>query len=224
MRFLTRSEVAPVFAGKRVAVVGSGPGVLDNTPGFIDGHEVVVRINNYKLSEAAGSRTDVFYSFFGNSIRKSRAELQRDGVHLCLCKCPNDAPIASPWHRARGRMAGTDFRWIYDKRKTWWFCDTYIPETRDFLLKFDLLNRHIPTTGFSAILDVLSFRPREAYLTGFDFFTSGIHNVNERWRPGDHEDPIGHVPNCELAWLAASWNSTLSADKRLRQIIGNGRG
>ena len=84
--------------GRRVALVGSGPGVLDNRPGFIDSHDVVVRVNNYKLSPAAGARTDVFYSFFGSSIRKSVEELKRDGVDLCVCKCPNAQFMQSAWH------------------------------------------------------------------------------------------------------------------------------
>jgi len=39
------------------------------------------------------------------------------------------------------------------------------------------------------------------YLTGFDFFTSGKHNVNEPWRPGQPDDPICHRPDLEAAWL-----------------------
>lgn len=201
MRFLSRSEVRPWFEGRQVALVGSGPGVLGNPPGLVDGHEVVVRVNNYRLSPAAGQRTDVFYSFFGLSIRKTAAELQADGVKLCLCKCPDGQPIESEWHRARGQMQGVDFRWIYRARAGWWFCDTCVPETEDFLRGFDLLGGHVPTTGFAAILDILKWGPRELYLTGFDFFTSGLHNVRDRWRRKNPGDPIGHVPEAELAWL-----------------------
>jgi hypothetical protein len=205
MRFVTRSDVRSRLEGKRVAIVGSGPGVLDNEPGFVDGHDVVVRVNNYKLSEPTGFRTDVFYSFFGASITKTAEELKRDGVTLCCAKCPNAHAIDSEWHRAHGKMMGVDFRWIYQRRADWWFCDTFVPSTEEFLKVFDLLDRHVPTTGFAAILEVLSCEPREVYLTGFDFFRSGIHNVNERWQKKNPEDPIGHVPERELAWLAANW-------------------
>lgn len=204
MRFLQRSEVAPLFEGKRVAVVGSGPGVLDNGWGFIDGHEVVLRANNYKTSRAAGFRTDVFYSFFGRSIRKTAEELKRDGVRLCMCKIPNAHAISSDWHMRHGQMIGVDYRPHFERRRDWWFCDTYIPTVDEFLVGFNLLGKHIPTTGFAAIIDVLSFNPASVYLTGFDFFASGIHNVNERWRPGRADDPIKHVPERELAWLAAN--------------------
>jgi hypothetical protein len=202
MRFLSKPELPAWFEGKTVAIVGSGPGCLENKPGFIDSHEVVVRVNNYKLFPQTGKRTDVFYSFFGSSIRKEVDELKRDGVRLCMCKCPNAHAIESEWHRKNGKMNGVDFRWIYENRRDWWFCDTYIPKVADFRASFDLLGGHIPTTGFAAILDIFAVEPKAVYLTGFDGFRSGIHNVNQPWRHKNNDDPIGHVPEQELSWLA----------------------
>lgn len=199
--FLTRSEVQPWFEGKRVALVGSGPGVLGNEPGFIDAHDVVVRVNNYRVGVNAGIRCDVHYSFFGASILKSVADLRRDGVRLCLCKCPDGQPIESEWHQRHRMRNGVDFSYIYRLRRDWWFCPVFIPSAEDFLRGFKLLDNHVPTTGFSAILDLLSWRPQELYLTGFDFFRSGKHNVSEPWRLKNTDDPIGHVPEFELAWL-----------------------
>lgn len=202
MRFLTRPEAAARFRDRRVAIVGSGPGVMWNPRGLIDSYDVVVRVNNYKIvGEATGRRTDVYYSFFGNSVHKTPEELQRAGVTLCMAKCPNAHAIDSDWHRRNGKMIGVDFRWIYEKRASWWFCDTYIPELTEFLATFDLLGRRIPSTGFSAVHTILSMRPRELYLTGFDFFRSGIHNVDQKWRAGDPSDLIGHAPEREAAWL-----------------------
>jgi hypothetical protein len=203
MRLIDRAAVRKTFEGKRVAIVGSGPGVMANEHGFVDSHDVVVRVNNYKLfPERTGARTDVFYSFFGSSIKKTAAELMGDGVVLCMCKCPNAQFIDSPWHRDNGKMAGVDFRGIYNQRKGWWFCDTYIPSVEAFKAHFDLLAKHVPTTGFAAILDVLEHRPASLYLTGFDFFESAVHNVNEAWRRKNPSDPIGHVPQLERRWLA----------------------
>lgn len=202
MRFLSRPEVAQWFAGKSVAIVGSGPGSLGNRPGFVDSHEIVVRVNNFKLTGQTGVRCDVFYSFFGSSIRKTKYELKRAGVKLCMCKCPNAHAIESDWHRRNNQMIGVDYRPHYERRKNFWFCDTYIPEVGEFMVGFNLLGGHVPTTGFAAILDVLSFEPKSVYLTGFDFFRSGIHNVNERWKSRNSDDPIRHVPELELKWLA----------------------
>lgn len=221
MRFVGKSGVRARLEGRRVCIVGSGPGVLDNAPGFIDGHDLVLRVNNYKLSAAAGRRTDVHFSFYGNSIKKTAQDLKRDGVTLCMCKCPNAPAIESEWHRRHGKQHGVDFRWIYQKRAGFWFCDTYVPDVATFLSHFALLGNHVPTTGFAAILDVLSCDPASLHLTGFDFFRSGLHNVDERWSEKNTEDPIGHVPQAELAWLAGQLPNLphVSCDKRLTQAI-----
>lgn len=85
---------------------------------------------------------------------------------------------------------------------------------------FQLLGGHVPTTGFAALLDVLSYEPASVYMTGFDFFTSGRHNVNERWKPGRPDDPIGHVPQIEAAWLR--WNMhrhPITTDAALSRVL-----
>jgi hypothetical protein len=142
-------------------------------------------------------------------------------VKLCYAKCPDALAIDSEWHRARGKMNGVDFRYIYRHRANWWFCDTYVTPLEDFLCHFHLLGNHVPTTGFSAILDVLSYAPRSIYLTGFDFFRSGIHNLNEHWKSKNNGDPIGHVPERELAWLRARVKSyPITCDQTLAKILG----
>lgn len=221
MRFLTRAEVRPRFEGRTVAVVGSGPGILENRRGLVDGHEVVVRVNNYRcLDERTGRRTDVFYSFFGSSIHKTADELRRDGVALCMSKIPNAHAIESEWHRRNNKQIGVDFRPHFRRRESWWFCDTYIPTVAEFLVGFEMLGRHMPTSGFAAIIDVLSFDPAKVYLTGFDFFRSGIHNVSDRWRRKNEDDPIGHVPEAELAWLKrAAPTLAISCDPMLERLL-----
>ena len=220
MNFIPWSSVVERFRGKRVAIVGSGPGCVEHEPGFIDSHDIVVRANNFKTGAGQGFRTDAHYSFYGRSIRKTAAELQASGVALCMCKCPNSKPIESPWHERMRKVVGIDFRYIYASRKDFWFCDTFIPSDERFLKSFHLLKRHVPTTGFAAILDVLDCEPASIYLTGFDGFTSGIHNVNERWNPGNAQDPIGHRPDLELAWLRANKEkSPISVDRRLRLAL-----
>jgi hypothetical protein len=218
--FCKKNKVTKAFKGKSVAIVGSGPSSLTNPSGFIDSHDVVVRVNNYKLMGTNGRRTDVYYSFFGTSIKKSVEELQQDGVFLCICKCPNDKPLESQWHESRHKFNGIDFRYIYEFRKDWWFCDTYIPTNEEFLEQFNLLSKHIPTTGFSAILEVLKHSPKSVYITGFDFFQSGVHNVNERWRRGNASDPIGHRPEFEFEWLLKNYEKeNITFDEKLTKMI-----
>lgn len=173
--------------------------------GFVDSHECVIRVNNYVMTgPVTGKRTDIYYSFFGSSIRKRVHELQRDGVKLCICKCPDAKFMDSEWHEKNNKPRGTDFRYIYEQRKDFWFCPTYVPTIDEFVAHFNLLGGHVPTTGFAALLDVLSYKPRNIFMTGFDFFQSRIHNLCERWSLGNPDDPIGHSPEAERAWFAAN--------------------
>jgi hypothetical protein len=218
MRFVAFEDVAARFRGKPVAIVGSGPGVLSNDPGFVDSHDVVLRVSDYKTSEKAGYRCDVHYSFYGNSIRKDRDTLKRDGVTLCVCKLPNSKPIESQWHVVHGKPHGIDYRYIYETRAQWWWCDTFIPDDARFLEKFELLGKHSPTTGFAAILDVLDCKPRSVYLTGFDFFTSGLRNVDEPWRQKNTGDPICHRPDLEAQWIADN-AERFTFDRKLSDLM-----
>lgn len=175
--------------------------MVENPPGFVDSHDVVVRVNNYKLGPEAGHRTDIHFSFYGASIRKSAAELKRDGVKLCWCKCPDAKFIESEWHRVNRKPNGVDFRYIYKDRRAFWFGPTYVPTREVMLGYFNMLGQRMPTTGFQALMEILASKPRHIYMTGFDFFGTGVHNVNERWRPGNPNDPIGHAPEVERQWL-----------------------
>lgn len=220
MRFVEFAEVAAVFSGKRVAIVGSAPSCLGNEPGFVDGHDVVVRVNNYKTGVRQGKRTDVHYSFYGTSIRTRAETLRADGVRLCMAKCPNAKALDSDWHELHNKPEGVDYRYIYRYRSAWWFCDTFVPDVARYLAKFELLDKHIPTTGFAAILDVLDAHPASLYLTGFDFFSSKIHNVDEPWKPGDPHDPICHRPDLEATWLVENTHRfPLRLDAKLQELM-----
>jgi hypothetical protein len=225
--FLAYEECAPFVEGKRVVIVGSGPGALVSPMGFIDSFDVVVRVNNYGSGarhQTLGRRTDIHYSFFGGSITKTREELQADGVRLCMCKCPDSKPIHSDWHVERGKLNGIDFRYIYRDRAAFWFGPTFIPDDAHFLRGFAELGAHVPTTGWSAICDIAGLRPESLHLTGFDFFTSGTHCVDKPWKAGDHRDPIGHVPHREAALLRLSieggrWPFAITLDPLLRKLM-----
>lgn len=225
-----KDYVKNILSGKTVAVVCSGPSCLENTQQFIDSHDVVVRVNNYKMrgfnksgsfydfSSKVGKRTDVHYSFYGNSIRKSAKELREDGVKLCMCKCPDSKPISCKWHEDNNKQNGIDFRWIYKNREDFFPCPVFIPDDKMFLDSFNLLGNHIPTTGFAAIIDILSFNPKSLYFTGIDGFASGRHNVNEIWRPGNPSDPIKHVPGDEVKYLKQLVKEgRITADKRFME-------
>lgn len=203
MLLCTRDDLSRLITGKRVALVGSGPGTAENPPGFVDSHDTVIRVNNYHLTAGSGSRCDIHYSFYGRSIKKLGSELKRDGVRVCWAKCPDAQAIESEWHILNRKINGIDFRYIYREREHWWPVSVYIPTVAEFRDKFELLNLHVPTTGFSALLDVLALKPANLFLTGFDFFQSYIHNGKDAWRQNNPSDPIGHLPQLEKAWLKA---------------------
>ena len=223
--FCDRDHVEKLIEGKSVALVGSGPGVLDNPPGFVDVHEVVVRVNNHRIipGSGTGQRTDVHYSFYGSSIKKTPEELKNEGVKLCWAKCPDAQFMESEWHKRRQRPHGVDFRYIYRNRASWWFCPTYVPTVSAFVAHFELLGNHIPTTGFAALLDVLSCNPRNVYVTGFDFFQTRVHNVNEPWKDGHPGDPIRHRPDLERQWfLNNAERLPITMDALLAQAVSEG--
>lgn len=218
------------FKGRRVAVVGSGPTGAQNTEGLIDSYDLVVRVNNYKtkgekagvaydFTKNLGKRTDVFYSFFGGSIGKTREELEADGVKLCMSKLPNSKPFHSEWAAANGKEESHDYRAHYRRRKDFWFCPTYVPTDEHFLELFNFLGRHQATTGFSAIWDLVKCEPAELYITGFDFFASRVHNLNETWRKKNHDDPHGHDPERECGHvLNFAKNSFVKLDSYLESL------
>lgn len=220
MDFCDEHALEKMFKGKTVAIVGGGPSTLKNEPGYIDSHEVVVRVNNYKLfGDITGKKTDVFYSYFGGAIKKTKNELQRDGVSLCIAKCPNCQFIDSEWHRRNNKMIGVDFRYIYQKRAGFWFCKTYVTPLESFMEMFELLGKHIPTTGFSAIYEILKHNPKKLYITGFDFFESNVHNVNEAWKKLNPDDPIRHMPELEREWVLNNVsNYPIELDRKLSLI------
>ena len=88
--FISLDQMRARFKGKSIAVIGSGPTALLNSGEHIDSHDLIIRIQNYKMrgfESQVGSRTDVHYSFYGMSMRKTAKELQEDGVSLACASC-----------------------------------------------------------------------------------------------------------------------------------------
>lgn len=242
VKFISYEECAGFFRGKSVALVGSGPSSIRNPHGLIDSFDLIVRVQNYRtkgFESVLGRRTDVHYSFYGTSVTKPREELIADGVKLCMCKCPDGAlPFKSPWHMANAKPMGTDYRYIYSARASFWFCDTYAPTMDRFMQYLSVIQSedtrppyvgHQPTTGFACMLDLMSFDCSRVFVTGFDFFTSGIHNLNQRWEgtvqngvavSKNPTDPMRHRPDLEMLYVRDNWPENWTGDARLVELIG----
>ena len=233
MQYLKKSDLIDIFRGKRVAIVGSGPTALENASGYIDSFDLVVRINNYKTKGIStrgrpydyrphlGERCDYHFSFYGGSVRKTAAELKADGVKGHLCKCPNDDCHVTPWHKKNHQEQGGDFRPIYRRRDGFWIAPVYVPEKAHYMELFNSLGKHVPTTGFACIWELSQCYCDQMYITGFDFFKSSKHNVDEMWNPGKQDDPIKHMPDLEEQRFRemVGRNSTLLLDGPLKKIV-----
>lgn len=220
--FIDKAKATEFFEGKTVAVVCSGPGCAENAPGLVDSAQIVVRVNNWRIQPpGSGSRCDVAYSFWGGSQRMTKEELQAAGVKMLMSKCPNAKILeSSPWHEAHGKPEGIDFRPIYRRRADWWFAPTYVTPLEDFMALFHELGDHIPTTGWTCLRTILALNPKSVLLTGMDGFTSGLHECGKAWVRKNTDDPIGHVPEKEIAWIKNNIDKyPLMVDARLARAI-----
>jgi len=167
--------------GKKLLIVGGAPSASKKSKEWYDSFDIIVRCNNYKKINS--SRTDIFFSYFGRNIKKSKEELIADGVKFLINKCPN-SDMSDVIKNYTITMA--DYRWIYDLRKDWWFCPLISLTEEELLSQIDLLGGFMPTVGLSAILFFKQFNCK-INIIGFDCFKSGIHNLDEKWdNSGNH--------------------------------------
>jgi hypothetical protein len=86
---------------------------------------------------------------------------------------------------------------------------------------FRLLHYHVPTTGFACLWEMFQLPIKQMYITGFDFMTSNIHNMDEKWNPGRQDDPVRHMHSVE-ADIVKEWargNNKILLDKHLRKMF-----
>jgi hypothetical protein len=232
--WLTFKDLQKTFKNKNVVIVGSAPsGIENNTAANIESFDEIIRVNNYKTkgidlrnipydySASLGMRTDWHYSFYGGSIRKTKEEMQAENIKGHLCKCPNAECHVTDWHRERNQQQGGDFRPIYRRRRDYWIAPVYVPERDHYMELFNLLGKHVPSTGFACIWELIQCEPKKLYITGFDFMRSKKHNVDELWNPGNQDDPIRHMWDSE-AELLKKWaykSKFIRLDKHLRKMF-----
>lgn len=178
-------EIKNIIENKKVLILGSGPTVTNLKSKFMEKYDIIVRMNNYKFFNSC-KRIDIYYSYFGRNIKKTAYDLQHDNIKYLMCKYPNTDFREHNNGAAQPGISG-DFRKTYNRKGQYFDLTNipyYIPSLEHFKENYELLNR-IPTTGMSAILDILRMNPKEVYISGFDFFKSKIHNINEKWTEGD---------------------------------------
>jgi len=236
LKVLTFDNLIQSFKDKVVVIIGSAPSALDNNSESIESHDEIIRVNNFKTTgtdlkgryydfrNKVGHRTDWHYSFYGGSIRTKVEELE--GIKGHICKCPNEEIVhMTDWHKERHFEKACGWAWIYRKRNDYWVAPVYIPIKSHYLRLFNILGGHVPSTGFACIWEMLNLPVKRLYITGFDFFRSGVHNINEHWSTGKNpDDPIKHLPEKEFEFFK-EWVKTdnrIYVDNHLRRMIDAG--
>jgi len=173
---LAEPYVHDFFTGRSVLVLGSAQCVTKLDADFMEHFDFIVRCNNYKIFNSC-RRVDVYYSFLGKSIKKNIDDIVADGAKFIFCRCPNADFSKHPSGQYVPGFA-FDARIVYERRKDWFKLPYYIQTMENYEANYSLCNRLL-TTGVSAIIDVLRYKPGLLSAAGFDFFTTPIHNVDE---------------------------------------------
>ena len=181
-----RDKLIDFIKNKKLLIVGGAPSAINKNQEWYDSFDIIVRVNNYK--KVNSDRTDIFFSYFGRNIKKSKEELIEEGVKFLINKCPN-ADMTELLKNCE--IQDKDYRWIYKLRKDWWFCPLISLTKEELLEQIEILGGFMPTVGLSSILFFLKFE-NPITIIGFDCFDSGVHNLNERW-----DGSGGHAPNKE---------------------------
>jgi len=192
--------IANYFKGRSVIILGSAPCVVNADEEYLSKFDVIVRVNNYEPFNKC-KRTNVYYSFFGRSILKVKERIEKHGKpDFLFFKYPFDFNWTK--HTKGIEVAGKsgDFRFVQKLRHQKLSQYDYFVQTQaNFLSNFFAVGS-IPTTGVSAIFDILRYQPSELHIAGFDFFKSKKHNIDQVWLPQDGQ---GHDFDSE-EWLIES--------------------
>lgn len=183
-------EIRKKYQAESIAVVGNGPSALRYSIGNrIDACDLVVRMNNYKITAGfapfIGVKIDVFLSsLFFRIVQKTEKDLRREGVRMIWSSIP-DMPYVDQWPidvaRAKDNFPAYDI---------------YLPSRYDFIKAVDKPDWHIfaryagyalmgqkfleafgiwwpvPSSGLMAILMAMNCRPKSMIITGFDFYAA----------------------------------------------------
>lgn len=162
------------FKGKRVCVIGGADTILMKKNGkYIDEYDVIIRVNKgieliEKQKEFLGSRTDyLFHSFYDINDENKGSPLTIDlwknsGLKKIIYAYPSSEK---------------NFQWQFIKfnklKSNLPLCET---TKEQYLNILNVLNLHIPTTGFVALKTVFDSNPKELFITGFSFFKTPMNS------------------------------------------------
>ncbi len=168
----TREEYSRYLKGKRVALVGPAPSILNSKQGVnLERYDVIVRLNKGvppppELTTDIGWRTDVLYNCMNPSEECGGAIdiklLHDNGIRFLVSPY---APYKS--YRFARDINVFGMRNLKDSNSVP-FCHI---DKNYFARLMSLIK--LPNTGISAMLDLLQHDIKELYITGFTFFKGG---------------------------------------------------
>lgn len=172
-------------------IIGNAPSVEKFNDIDTNTFDTIIRLNNYKLAynfdnySVLGTRCDIWYSYFGKAISKTANEAISNGVKMVYMRYPNVDFIKETGGKYI-RGVNDDFLCFNNTRKVFFskFLIQYIQSYINFSHFYKQSNNTMLTTGTNCIHDMLYnpiFSFDLLYITGFDFFSSGISNYNEQW-------------------------------------------
>jgi CMP-N,N'-diacetyllegionaminic acid synthase len=192
-----------VCRGKRVAVIGRAPYLLDSALGVeIDAHDVVIRVNWYLPVQkdhraGAGERTDLLYLLASNGRINRVARAEQEGVKHTT----KDVAVLSRVSRAA--IATLGYRNVY--------------------------RRYTPNTGTVCIFDALDHGAESVTAYGFDFHTTAHygdigqeHGNRQRWAGLRKAGAVRtHDPDVDMKLLAelAKRDSRFQPDEHMRKVL-----
>lgn len=163
-----------LFRNKRVAIIGGADSAFKaKNGGYIDGFDVVVRINKgVELiddhSSFVGKRTDVLFHCLYEDVNYGGSP-----VTLNLWKTHNVKILLFSMNKGISRYSLSNFlNFLSIFRGEISFSEVPLSLSK---LIFSLVKPFSPTTGFLAINTVLSCAPAELYITGITFFRTSHH-------------------------------------------------
>jgi Glycosyltransferase family 29 (sialyltransferase) len=161
-----------------IALVGNAGYLAELNQGdLIDGHDLVIRMNNFRtegFEQNVGRRTDIFLTNFFTDIDYSRPELVQ----------PSLIVSSSPNTFRKRRRRGIHLRhapFITDGMRQLGRSTVFVPSTEWFIEQIGQIGRY-PTTGAVGVLLLLKQLASvcgEIYVTGFSFFEGRCHYFND---------------------------------------------
>jgi hypothetical protein len=157
---------ADIISNQRVIILGSAPSVLNVSAEKLETYDIIIRCNNWEYFNNC-ERTDIWYSFFGGSVN---SKPEYNGI--IWMRLPNI--------KFAYKEIEEDFTGFYSFNEEYFAGREIILTPASWYIEHVELIGNNPTTGMQAILDCLKVLDHVT-IAGFDFFTSGLHNINEKW-------------------------------------------